>query len=254
MYQSVSRKDAVAYIIGRHEGSVGAHDLQVSYPGTAAPDWVDDVLTVLDEVLATWGRVDLKNYSSDQARDEMEGILSAKIHEGLRLIPATVLTDRNFWRYCSTYLYDFVVWRQPSSAVSALYPYFGVASDSLGTECVPHRMFNRAHIARAGVEHSGDAHPYALASFGAADVWKSHILRTRNSYAPVVVHEILVDVQGGKLPTDPVRLLAKNLKRVRSNVLFEVLDQHQARSLVDREKQRVATTLAGSRDSESSGD
>lgn len=253
MHQTLTKKETIAYVSARRAGAIGAHDLQAKYARPATIDWVDDVVGVLDDVLASWNGIDHSRFVSDQSRDEVEGVLSAQLHEGLKPLPAEVLTDKDFWRYCAAYLYDFVIWRQPAQTTTALYPYFGIASDSLGTECVPQRMFNRAHITRAGSEASGDDDLYALAKFGAADVWKSHILRTRNSYAPAVVHEILTDVLGGKLPTDPVRLLAKNLKRVRSNVLFEVLDPYQARLLVDREEQRVADTLASALNSESSG-
>jgi hypothetical protein len=65
----------------------------------------------------------------------------------------------------------------------------------------------------------------------------------RTSYAPLVAHELLLDVQAGLLPTEKVRLVAKNLKRVRSNVLFEVLDPIQARDMLGRETARAAAAL-----------
>jgi hypothetical protein len=248
MHPTLSRKQAIAFVDGRHAGSFEGHDLQPTFI-EGGTDWVDEITSVLDDVLATWNASDLGTYTSDQARDELEGVLAARLHEGLVALPASVLTDKGFWRYAAAYLYDFVLWRQPSNAVTALHPYFGIASESLGVECVPHRMFDRAHIALVGGTPS-EEDPYFLAKFGAADVWKSHIIRTRNSYAPIVVHELLLDVQAGKLKTDPVRILAKNLKRVRSNVLFEVLEQPEARVLLDREIVRVHATLAATLDAE----
>lgn len=248
MHQSMTKKDVIDYIAGRHDGTLVAHDLKVTHRGSPNQDWVDEVDIALDDLLAAWKANDLSKLTSDQARDELEGVLSADLHQKLRRLPASVLTDRDFWRFCSAYLFDFVLWRQPAQTLTSLCPYFGVASEALGTECVPHRMFDRALIARAG--DSAGADPYAMAKFGAADVWKSHILRTRNSYAPVFVHELLLDVSQGKLPTDPIRVLAKNLKRVRSNVLFEVLDELQARDLLDRERARVLGAKAGALDSD----
>lgn len=241
MYQIVSKSDAVDYVNGRHNGSASVNDLKVRYRGTESDDFVDDIEEALEVVLTTWRSADSSKYKSDQARDELEGDLAAELHGGLAHLPASVLTDRDFWRFCSCYLYDFVAWRQPSKSVTAFLRYFGAASNGLGRECVPHRMFDRAHISKVGGAAADAADPYALARFGASDVWKSHILRVANGNAPLVVHEILTDVQSGKLKTDVVRPFVKNLRRVRANVLFEVLDQHQARDLVDRE---IARTLA----------
>lgn len=244
MYQVVSKPDTVAFVKGRHDGSLGAHDLKVSYRGAEAEDFVDEIEEALERILTGWRSRDASKYTSDQARDELEGQLSAELHEGIAHLPASVLTDKDFWRFCSAYLYDFVVWRQPSKTVTAFLPYFGAATNGLGRECVPHRMFDRAHIAKVGGDFAGDSDPYALARFGAADVWKSHVLRVANGNAPVVVREMLTDVKTGKLKTDVVRPFVKNLRRVRANVLFEVLDQHQARDLVDRETIRTLASAA----------
>lgn|GEM_PF-3991716 len=240
MYPIVGRKDLKTYIAGRLAGALEPHDLAVSYKGSSVEDLVEDICVVLEGVVSTWQALDLASITSDQARDAVEGELSASLHDGFRQLPAHVLTDRGFWRFCAGKLYDYVIWRhQTSKSEPALYPYFGIAAETLGFECVPHRMFNRALIAHAGGGVVGSDDPYVLAKFGARDVWASHILRVRTSYAPAVARELLVDVRDGKLPTLTVRLLAKNLKRVRSNVLFEVLDEHQARVLVDRETERV---------------
>lgn len=244
MHQTVSRKDATSYLEGRHDGSLGSHDLKVVTHGPEAEDLVDVVGDVLEDVLQRWRETDLDAVSSDQQRDQLEGDLSAELHSGLRQLPASVLTDRGFWRFCATYLYDFVVWRhQSTETLPALYPYFGVASESVGFECVPLRMFDRAMIASLGGVDAGSDDVYSLARFGARDVWASHILRVRTSYAPFVAHELLLDVHAGLLPTEKVRLVAKNLKRVRSNVLFEVLDPLQARDMLDRETARAAAAL-----------
>lgn len=244
MHQTVSRKDATSYLEGRRDGSLGPHDLKVVTQGPEAEDLVDVVDDVLEDVLERWRNTNLEAHSSDQLRDQLEGDLSAELHSGLRQLPASVLTDRDFWRFCATYLYDFIVWRHKSTeTLTALYPYFGVASGSLGFECVPLRMFDRAMIARLGGADTGSEDVYALARFGARDVWASHILRVRTSYAPLVAHELLLDVRAGLLPTERIRLVAKNLKRVRSNVLFEVLDPLQARDMIDREAARAAAAL-----------
>jgi hypothetical protein len=243
MYPVVSRADAATYVKGRADRTATSVDLRVNYRGNGSEDWVEEVSDGLDGVIATWGSMDRSRFTSDQSRDELEGQLSVDLYRALQPLSAGVLTDRDFWRYCAAHLYDFVIWRQPSKTVTASLPYFGAANEGLGRDCVPHRMFDRAYIAKVGGDAAKDDDPYALARFGAADVWKSHILRVANGNAPIVVHEILADVKNGKLKTDVVRPFIKNLRRVRANVLFEVLDTDQARDLVDRETERTLALM-----------
>lgn len=239
MHPATPRKTVREFVEGRKAGLLAAHDLTSQTNGSSSVDWISDVNDTLDAVLEQWTTEAAAAGKSDQARDGVEGSIAITLHRGLMHLPAEVLTDRDFWRYCSAYLYDFVTWRQTSDSIQALYPYFGVATGSLGRECVPHRMFGRAQIALAGGELAGDADPYAHAKIAAADVWKSHILRVRHGDAPRVVYEMLKRVEAGALKTDVVRPLARDLRRVRSNVIFEILDQDQADSLIERETGRT---------------
>lgn len=252
MYPIASRADVIAYITGRQDGSLTELDLRSSTSGAETTDWFDDISDTLTQVLEGWqSRLDSGTYANDQAKDALEGQLAVVLHRGLKDLPAAVLTDKDFWRYCAAVLYDFIVWRQASSTTTGLFPHFGVASNGLGRECVPHRMFDRARIAWIGGTQAQDADPYALAEFGAADIWKSHLLRVLNGNAPLVARAILSEVKAGDLKTDLVRPVVRNLRRVRANVLFEVLDQDQAQLLLQREIQRTQEAL---RSSTSNGD
>lgn len=250
-YPVVFRSDVTAYINGRGDGHMSSLDLKVSYRDSPGDDWVEHVDQTLDLVISDWREEDLTKFKSDQKRDELEGRLSVNLYEALSEMPATILTDRDFWRYAACYLYEFILWRQTTEKVTAQLPYFGAASNGLGRECVPHRMFDRAYVAQVGGRAAKAADPFEMARFGAADVWKSHILRVANGNAPIVVHELLVDVKGGKLKTELVRPFVKNLRRVRANVLFEILDQPQARDLIDRERTRTMANLAALDDDDS---
>lgn len=167
-------------------------------------------------------------------KDGVTGELAVLLYEGLRELPGSVLSDGDFWRYCSAYLYDLVEWRMGANCNLKNY---GAFSSSV-RDCLPHDMFQRAHIAYLGGAANGDPNPFKLAGLSSSDVWRSHILRVLTGNAPVVVHELLVEVAAGKLKTDKVREVAKNLKRARANVLFEVLDPLQARQLLEREMAR----------------
>ena len=71
---------------------------------------------------------------------------------------------------------------------------------------------------------------------GDQDLWRSHILRQDYANARVVARALL-RLQAGqlaakKLSVDAVRELAKRLRRLHANVVFEFLDAPQAEGLV----------------------
>lgn len=230
-YPVLSRAKTEEYVRGRREGTPPDAPPEHELRGPD-DDCFDAVEEALQEVLDQWHDADPFKAKSDSARDGVEGELSVVLYKLLRDLPGTILSDRDFWRYCAARLYDIVQWRYGENGSLAN---FGAATNAISHECLPHKMFERAHIAFLGGHAVGDADPFALARFGASDVWRSHLLRTLNGNAPVVAHEILTDVKAGKLKTDLVREVVKNLRRVRANVLFEVLDQPQARELLDLE-------------------
>jgi hypothetical protein len=253
-YPTSTRANTSRYVTGRFNGSLSALDFAPAYNESDSVDWVGDIEATLDRVMDAWVDAGPKSIKDPNAKDAVEGELSVILYEGLKDLPGRVLTDRDFWRYCSAYLYDLIKWRQPSKTVPPFLTYFGCASEGIGRECVPHRMFDRAYIARTGGEQAGDRDPYLLARFGAADMWKSHILRVLNGNAPLIVHEFMSDVASGKLGIGDrvTREMISNLRRVRSNVLFEVVEDFQARELVDQETERACAADARRRKSEGS--
>lgn len=240
-YPIATRTYTSGYVSGRFDGSLTPLNFSAAYNESDAQDWVEEIERTLDKVLDAWTSAGPEAVKDPNAKDAIEGDLSVILYEGLKGLPGRVLTDRDFWRYCSAYMYDFIRWRQPSASVPAFLVYFGCSTAGIGRECVPHRMFDRAYIARMGGEHAGYEDPYALARFGAADMWKSHILRVLNGNAPLVVHEFMSDVTAGRLGIGDrvTREMISNLRRVRSNVLFEVVEDFQARDLVDQETERA---------------
>lgn len=210
--------------------------------GEAADAYFEDIIDTLDDLKDRWAASNPEQMQSGQDKDGLEGKLAVELHKEFRHLPAYILTDRDFWRFCAAYLYDFVEWRNGDGCDLANY---GAGGASIGRDCTPHRMFDRAYIAHLGgtaAGAQGDA-AYELATFGHTDLWRSHILRVSHGDAPSVAHELVKDVKEGKLATKEVRPLAKHLQRVRANVLFQVLDPYQARNLVDRETERVTAGL-----------
>jgi hypothetical protein len=234
-YPVLTRAKTIEYVLARRSGAVAdgppEHDLR-------GPDdeFEEIVNEALQAVIDKWQGADPLNIAN-AAKDGVTGDLSVELYKGLRDLPGTVLSDRDFWRYCAAFLYDVIQWRMGDNCQLTNY---GATSDSV-RDCLPHDMFQRAHIAYMGGVACGDPDPFELARLSSSDVWRSHILRVQTGNAPVVAHELLVDVKAGKLKTDVVREVAKRLKRARANVLFEVLSQAQARELLDAESDRAGS-------------
>jgi hypothetical protein len=245
-YPTVTTKNAAAYVEGRRDGSIAARTKpDIAWVGTG--DEFDDVIEgAVDDLLDDWKAERDACGRSGQKKDGLEGRLAVDLHQNLESLPAEILSDRGFWRYLAVHgLFDFVQWRDGEACRLVS---FGAGSAN-SWDCVPHRMFNRALIARAGAaEDASD--PFWGALVAGTDLWRSHVLRVLIGNAPLLVNEILADSLAGKLPSDVLRELIKRLQRTRANVIFEVLDQGECRKLVDEHRSAAVSALEASRSTE----
>jgi hypothetical protein len=170
---------------------------------------------------------------SNSDLDEIEGKLSSEVFRLLYKLPTEILTDPDFWRYlCATTFFQFIIWRDGSAEDLPARASFGASSKSITMDCVPFRMFNRGLI---NFELTGDLKDDSYASIPGTDVWRSHILRVKTSFSPNLTRNILEKLESGKLPTSLVRPLAKRLRRLRSNVIFEILEPEDANLVFSHE-------------------
>lgn len=239
-YPALSKAETEKYVAGRREETLTQNDLHAEQRGHESEGDYEEVIDLLDSLLDEWKTLDLNKVKSDQAKDSVEGRYAVLLHKSFHTLPGSVLSDRDFWRYCAAHLFELVEWR---NGIGCSLDNYAAKTASTVRECMPHRMFDRANIAYKGGLAVGDKDPYALAKFGASDVWRSHILRVLNGNAPIVAHEILADVKKGSLKTDIVRPFVRNVRRARANMLFELLDIQHARDLVARETNRVLESL-----------
>jgi hypothetical protein len=96
-------------------------------------------------------------------------------------------------------------------------------------------MFYRAAVS---LDPSSDD-PYHLSKLGDEDLWKSHFGAVKIGNSPQVVKAFLKTVypknDKAVLKTKEVRSLAKNLTRLRSNVILELYDEASAVKLLKLE-------------------
>ena len=181
-----------------------------------------EVGTILDELkrvisVDEAGRL----LSKGMSRDSVEGALALQLHLSVQSLPARALADPDFWRFIAIeVLRGFVLWRDGADCSLAS---FGLTSVRRIPDCVPLRMFNRAHIARA-IEANGGPNADAVVVAGGADFWQSHILRVQNRYDWRIVEGLIASMEIGSIPNVGVlREVAKDIKQLRSNRMLELL-------------------------------
>ena len=175
--------------------------------------------------------------SQDATKDGIEGRLSVSLFRSLRDLGPDVLTDPGFWRYLAVWeMFDFIQWRDGATCKLVS---FGAESHSPTWDCVPKRMFVRARIAE---EARGSEQADALASIAGTDVWRSHVLRVKTGNAPLLAAALMEAWERKDIRTDEVREVAKSIKRLRSNLVFELLDEGQVEEVMSRQIARSLET------------
>jgi hypothetical protein len=202
---------------------------------TAAVKWVgsgDEVPVEPWKALAVELDLRLDRFASGDTRDKdaVEGAAAVLLHAVAADLPLQVLDDPGFWRYVSlVHLWRFITWRE--SAFAADEPdwhRYGVYIDGKRfSECVPLRMHLRARVGTRDDD-------YSLVSEipAATDLWRSHIMRVRTSYSPVLAQALLQSYKDDRMSIDDVRALAKRIQRVASNVVLHLYEPDEAASVI----------------------
>lgn len=170
--------------------------------------------------------------SSKDARDKdlFEGRAAEKLHAALEDLPVDVLDNPGFWRYVSvTRLWWLARWREQPTHDRGEWEKFRIYVDGRrSSECVALRMFIRGRIA---AEAGDPALAHAVPE--ATDLWRSHIVRVRTSYIPVLAGELLKHQVRDRMPTNDLREFAKRLNRLASNVVIDTYDASEVDPLLE---------------------
>ena len=189
-----------------------------------------------------------KNFDTLNDADKLEVLLIPNFYDTLKVLPAPILSDADFWRYLAiaTPLIEWVEWRdrnrrgpKPWPSMPAKQSYGAHTASSLHRDTVPYRMFMRGDISAAAFESGATEDAHTLSAFAGSDFWKSHILRGLTSYSPLVVAAAIQAKESLSSKDVEVRDLFPQLKRLRSNILFETLDEAAANDLVSRAAEAV---------------
>lgn len=206
----------------------------------------DDVEGVLPNLAERLQEIKSKYPQRLRRRDPAGGAFEAEacveIHRALPFDPS-MLADYEWWTWLAVFRFrELVDWRHGSDISGAAPANFGIGNRA---ENLLYRMWLRAD---AGYDPKRDD-PYELARRGDQDFWRSHVLRQAYGRCRELVRALLLyqfpDGPAGEptLKISEIRELAKRLRRMHPNIVFEYLDEDSASELVRREAERAKQTV-----------
>lgn len=238
-YPTLPGADATAYVEARRAADGGETSGLVApivYKGTGA-EATPIVEVAIREFREEFGRLQGRTSKAgakaagdpELTKDGVEGALSGSFYANLSELEAGPLTDPGFWRYLGCVeMFGFVRWRDGQGCKLES---FGAGSSFPTWDCVPLRMFVRARICAM----SSASDPDEVAAIAGTDLWRSHILRVKTGNAPELAVALARAWKRKEMTTDTVRDVAKRVKRLRSNVMFEILDANQVNDVLARQ-------------------
>jgi Family of unknown function (DUF6339) len=178
----------------------------------------------------------------DPVGGQFEVAACSEVHKGLPFDP-DMLADQGFWSWLAVFEFRHLVeWRHGGESGIAVPANFGIGS---GSENLLYRMWLRADV---GYDQSRND-PYELALRGDQDFWRSHIFRQgygrcRTLARALVRYQFPDDSEAPKLKIKVVRELAKRLRKLHPNLVFDFLSEEDAGGLIEREAECAIRELS----------
>lgn len=204
-------------------------------------------LQVIDNLARQLDKIKRKYPEMLRRRDPRGGSFEAEACEILhRALPIAteMLADYDFWTWLAVCQFrELVDWRHGGEEGHAVPENFGIGKRD---ENLLYRMWLRADIGCDSLRDDA----YNLARRGDQDFWRSHVLRQGYGRCRAMVRALIryqfPDASEGSptLRILAVRELAKRLKRLHANLLFEFLDEESARRLLEREAEAAKLMVA----------
>jgi hypothetical protein len=237
-YLALKRSDAKRYLMSlTTEAPLSLEDLIYdSGSGLGSiSEKVDELVSNIEDLRSNYPALISKK--GDHAKD-FELKASMLVHQQLFDAELTTLADPDFWMWLAIARMDPIIrWRYGDSTSVAHFSNYGV--NGL-VENFAFRLWLRGEI---GYVDDNPADPYELARIDSLDFWRSHLFRQSFSNARQVARAVVM-LQAGKLAVRPlttleIRHLAKELKRMKANVVFEFLSMDQALALIIEQASRT---------------
>ena len=156
------------------------------------------------------------------------------VFEALNILPFAILNDIDFWRYVAVHvMYDIVDWRYPKDNGSR----WG-SNPSQPIRTITYAWFVRGQLCR-----NFSTEEIALVNkVGDIDIWTSHVIAVLHGSSSAIMYEYFRKCVEWQKPSGgwnkwgrfAFRDLAKQLRALRSNYVFDIIDKLSAKQIVDR--------------------
>jgi len=202
---------------------------------------------------------DLEDYSDEFAKSSFDSHARSIVHRNLTELDDEVLVDGDFWRYLSSVRFHYIVAaRHPKSSKSRAangidgnWKNYGAYNTS-----VVESLFYRLYVgADSTYLDGGEGDPYDLSYAADVDLWQAHIVRVLSGdnptyarnlvkwflnreafYASPAVQPLTAGFPSLQNPkTDHLRDLVKRVRRLRSNLIHEILDDEEMYDMFEQE-------------------
>lgn len=245
VYFGVSAEDCDNYRLLRREtkAHTGSSEVDpevarqfVTQKGNAGVDIADPSLKILNRKLSSL-IVEIDEDETQQKRSRrhaLDNLAAPIVFQELNDLPMMILNDTMFWRYAAVHaLYDVVDWCYPQNNGAR----WG-ANPTQNIRNVVYSWFVRGQLC----QNYSPSQLEIVNRVGDIDIWTSHVIAVLHGSSPVVMIEFFrkcVEWQNpngsyGKVARLAVRDLAKQLKELRSNYVFDVIDEESASEIVNR--------------------
>lgn len=243
-YPTLSASDAANHLVAKRSGENVEVDSLTRVKGTGDEvdlSFVSTLRTEFTALCATWPN-GIKS-KADSSANAFEARAARLVHRSLTT-DSEMLADPEFWIWLAVVHFPEVVeWRyrfgnQQSQAQLANY---GIGST---TENLLYRLWLRAELV---LDH-GTKDRYHLCDAGQIDFYRSHLFRQGYANARNFARALLrfqypsEDRSAPKLKTAEIRDLVKRLRRVRTNLFLEILQEDECRSVIEAEATVVSVS------------
>jgi hypothetical protein len=236
-YPIISPTDATQYLYVRRNGDPVDVTQLAKARGEGAKlslDFIMPLMAALNGLRARFPE-GLKGRGLD---NQFEAEAARIIHREVA-VPAEVVADPDFWLWLAVaYLSDVVEWRYGSPTHGTGLANYGIGNRS---ENFIFRLWLRADLVLD--EQAGD--PYHLSRRGQIDFYRSHLFRQGYANAGGFARALLrfqypeSDGTTPRLKIVDIRELVKRLRRLRTNLFLEILNEDDCRRVIEAEAQRV---------------
>lgn len=241
-YPILTTADATAYLASKRSGAPLDLDPMVKTRGDGPELPQDFVVDLVADMAAIKARFP-EGMKSQKNANAFEAQAARAIHQRVTADPA-ILADADFWLWLAVvHFWDIVEWRYGNPEGGTGLANYGVGAR---TENLLYRLWLRAELVLD--EQASDR--YHLCDRGQIDFYRSHLFRQGYANARGFARALLKyqyrdtkDVAQPHLKVGQIRELVKRLRRMRSNLFMEILDEAECHKVIEEEAGRVLAAV-----------